>query len=100
MTMTNQPELSLESVAANNSMWIASMKAFARSISARDGKVSSDRLLNAAELFGKPTHPNAWGAIFRNSDAEAGTWVVVGYKQSSKPSRKGGLIRVWAFRAK
>ena len=96
--MTEQMNLGIENVARNNKRWVDAMKSVARSISRKDGHVSSDQLVNTASVIGEPLHPNAWGAIFRNTMDERGAWVCVGYKQSDKPSRKGGIIRVWKFR--
>ena len=42
-----------------------------------------------------PPHDNNMGAAFRTART-LGLITTVGYKESSEPSRKGGLIRVWS----
>lgn len=39
-------------------------------------------------------NPNDYGAAFRAA-CQTGLIAVTGYKESSEPSRKGGLIRIW-----
>lgn len=39
-------------------------------------------------------HPNMWGTLFRRAAAE-GLADCVGYRESSHPSRRGGIQRVW-----
>lgn len=41
-----------------------------------------------------PDHPNRWGALFQSA-VTAGLIVPVGYRQSRRPSRHGGVCRVW-----
>lgn len=44
-----------------------------------------------------PDHPGRWGALFK-AGAAAGLIEVVGYANSKRPSRSGGLVRVWRGR--
>jgi hypothetical protein len=41
-----------------------------------------------------PDHPNRWGALF-NSAARQGLIRSVGFRQSARPSRAGGVCRIW-----
>lgn len=41
-----------------------------------------------------PDHPNRWGALFRAAYT-AGLIEPVGYAQSRRPGRAGGLTRLW-----
>lgn len=41
-----------------------------------------------------PDHPNRWGALFRAAHT-AGLIEPVGYAQSRRPGRSGGLTRLW-----
>ena len=46
------------------------------------------------ELAGEPSDGNHWGALFQ-SLARRDQIEPVGFRRSSKKSRKGGIIRVW-----
>lgn len=41
-----------------------------------------------------PDHPARWGALFRHAHT-AGLIVPVGYHQSQRPSRSGGVCSLW-----
>lgn len=41
-----------------------------------------------------PDHPNRWGAAFRAA-ATGGLIEPIGYRESRRPSRSGGVCRVW-----
>lgn len=41
-----------------------------------------------------PDHPNRWGALFRAAHT-AGAIIPVGFRESRRPSRAGGVCRVW-----
>lgn len=41
-----------------------------------------------------PDHPARWGALFRSARA-GGLIVPVGFRESCRPSRAGGVCRVW-----
>ncbi len=45
-----------------------------------------------------PDHPNRWGAVFRAAST-AGLIESVGYHESRRPSRSGGVCRVWKGKA-
>jgi hypothetical protein len=42
-----------------------------------------------------PDHPNRWGALFRAAQG-AGLIVCVGFAVATRPSRHGGILRLWA----
>ena len=44
-----------------------------------------------------PDHPSRWGALFRVASSD-GVIVPVGYRESKRPSRSGGVCRVWVGR--
>lgn len=46
------------------------------------------------ELAGEPSEPNHWGALFQ-SLARRDVIEPVGFRRSTKKSRRGGVIRVW-----
>lgn len=41
-----------------------------------------------------PDHPARWGALFQSA-VRSGLIVPVGYRLSRRPSRHGGVVRVW-----
>lgn len=41
-----------------------------------------------------PIEPNRWGSLFREARQE-GLIVPVGFRESRRPSRSGGVCRVW-----
>lgn len=41
-----------------------------------------------------PDHPNRWGALF-NAARQSGLIECVGFRESRRPSRAGGVCRVW-----
>lgn len=41
-----------------------------------------------------PDHPNRWGALFKAA-ADQGRIAAVGYRPSRRPTRHGGVVRVW-----
>lgn len=43
---------------------------------------------------GEPDHPNRYGALFRSA-ATAGVIEKVGFHQSKRPGRSGGVCAVW-----
>ena len=83
----------IEQVAYANSAFVASMRIMAYAIATQQGTVTSDDLRRYASERGmKPTHPNAWGSIFR----EVG-WKADGMTRSKVRSNHGRMIRVWRW---
>lgn len=82
-------------VSSNNQHFLALMREEARRISDERGWVSSDDLrVYASQLDLEPTHPNAWGAIFR-----CPRWQVVGRRKSAVPGNHAREIKVWQYLA-
>ena len=80
-------------VSANNEMFLADMRGAAVRIATEKGSVTCDDLRELAVKMGiSPSHPNAWGTIFR------GIWRVEGLVRSRIPSNHSRLIRVWKLR--
>ena len=50
-------------------------------------------LTTVAELR-NPPHPNCWGPLFRHA-AEDGVIRRVGFVESQRPGRRGGVCRLW-----
>lgn len=66
----------------------------ARSLAQRYGRVSTDDVRECVEGSGVVWNlGNAAGAIFDGPE-----WESVGYKASTRPSRHGGIIRVWRLK--
>lgn len=83
----------LSKVAENAQCFVETMRSIARGISRKKGNVSTDDLREIAEARGiEPHHPNAWGAIFKESG-----WLCIGRKQSARTSNHAREIRVWCY---
>lgn len=81
----------IEQVETNNVAFVDVMRRLAIEHARTYGFVSADDMRPIASRLGlMPTHPNAWGAVFRDD-----RFTVLGYKQSTTASRHGGLLRVW-----
>lgn len=86
-------ESAMVGVEKKNAAWLNTIRKQAIRIAKRKGSVTTDDLRKYAmkkEL--KPSHPNAWGAVFRGSD-----WRVIGRCKSRLPSNHAREIRVWAY---
>lgn len=64
----------------------------AQRIAQRQGEVSAD---DVREVLSIPVdiHPSVMGALFRGPQ-----WRRIGYRPSSQPQRKAGVIGVWRLR--
>lgn len=83
----------LASVAENNTVFLAVMRAEARRISETRGWVTSDDLrVYASQQNIEPTHQNAWGAVFLGR-----CWKVVGRRKSAVPQGHSREIKIWAY---
>lgn len=81
----------LDRVGFNNQPFLRLMRAVARRIALRRGWVTTDDLREyAKENNVVPSHPNAWGAIFRSSE-----WKCVGRRRSRVVSNHAREVRVW-----
>lgn len=86
-------QMGLFQVAQNNQTFLETMRGYARMICRKNGSVTSDDLREKArDLDIEPTHPNAWGAVFKGGD-----WVVLGFEPSNWPSNHGRPIRRWTL---
>ena len=95
LTLTGEllKQQGLDQVTANNEQFVDSMRQIAKGISILKGQVCTDDLRAAADKAGlRPTHCNAWGAVFRGAG-----WVVIGRKASTYPSTHGREIRIWKW---
>lgn len=70
--------------------WLAEGIDFIR-LGARGVTVHADAL---HRFLNDPPHPNLWGTLFRRAAAD-GLIEPAGFKESSTPSRRGGVQRVW-----
>ena len=98
--MTAQPTLfdgkalkdaGIKKVSAHNSEWLAHARRMARLHLWLNDTVDADWLRNA--MLWEPTHPNAWGAVFKSGEFEP-----CGWKASTTPSCHGRMIRVWRLK--
>lgn len=97
LTLTGEllKQAGLDQVTASNETFVESMRQIARGISILRGQVCTDDLREAADKAGlRPTHPNAWGCVFKGKG-----WVLVGRRYSTWPSSHGREIRVWKYEA-
>jgi hypothetical protein len=82
-------------VEASNEEWLDWMRYHAKEIARWTGRVTTDDLHEIADSFNRqPTHPNAWGCVFRNKR----NWERTGYENSKRPSANYRLISVWAWK--
>ena len=83
----------LRRIEAHHPDFLAEVRAFARQVSARRGWVSIDDLRVEARARGlAPRHPNAWGAVFKESG-----WQQVGRRASAFPSNHAREVRTWKW---
>lgn len=83
-------------VSVNNVDFLDMMRTEAKRISREQGVVSSDSLRQYGAAHNiTPTHPNAWGAIFREKG-----WETLGFTKSVVPSCHARTIRLWKWRGK
>ena len=82
-------------VADHNTEFVALMRAEARRISNERGWVTSDDLrVYASQLGLEPTHPNAWGSVWRGKG-----WRSIGHRKSAVPQSHARMIRIWRYEA-
>ena len=83
----------LDSVESNNPNFVANMRLVAKEIVLACGRVSCDDLrVYARDNNIVPSHPNAWGAIFRGKG-----WKQIGRKKSKLVTNHAREIRIWTF---
>lgn len=89
-------DIGIARVAASNLPFIDKAREIAALCAAThpNGTVCADDVRRIAQRIGlAPTHPNAWGALFKHP-----RFVMVGYRQSAKISRKAGTQRIWRLK--
>jgi hypothetical protein len=84
-------ERGIARVTYSNSEFVSVMREYIIAKARRGGTVNADHVREIASRRGiEPTHPNAYGAVFRCPEFKP-----VGYTHSKAPSRHAGVIRVW-----
>lgn len=90
--MSTAKQLGLNLVESHNEGFMEIMRRQARLIAMEHGSVTSDDLQEFAARQGiEPTHPNAWGAIFRQG------WRSIGFEPSRRPQGRARVIRRWVL---
>ena len=86
-------EVGAARVERGSPQFVATMRLIAITISNEKGEVTSDDLREIAmERNLRPSHPNAWGAIFR-----ANGWRVIDRRKSRLASNHAREIKVWRW---
>lgn len=81
------------SVASANAEFVGLLREEAIRLSRSQGQVDMDALRLWAEARGlRPTHCNAYGAVFLGPH-----WRQIGFKKSQLASSRGRIIRVWEY---
>lgn len=81
-------------VASKNGTFIETMRGVARIICRQKGQVTADDLREWAAAHDlKPTHYNAWGAVFQCDD-----FYSAGFTKSTQRQGHGNDIRIWKLR--
>jgi hypothetical protein len=84
-------EAALGLVEDHNESWVETARRVARGICAERGEVTADEVRCVLYPLGiRPSHYNAWGAVFRGGFEWTGRWRV-----SAVPEGHGNLQRVW-----
>ena len=84
-------------VETNSARWVQAIRRHAELIARTDGTVTADdlRTLDGNLRYSgiAPSHPNAWGSIFRTKE-----WEACGYVNSRCPSNHARRITVWRLK--
>ena len=84
----------IERVSGNNVYFLNAARNIARDIARDKGEVTADDVRKVClERDIEPTHPNAYGAIFRKGFVFTGQ-----VRQSTVVSRRAGIQRVWKLK--
>jgi len=87
-------EAGRDRVEANNREWLDWARFNAREIAFWRGEITIDDIREMADSFGRqPTHPNAYGCVFRGEQ-----WEKVGYRKSLRSKAHARVISVWALK--
>jgi hypothetical protein len=83
-------QFGLDLVSNHNPDFLATMRHVARVHCTRHGEVTIDDVRQWADLMSyKPSHPNAWGAVFRTGFER------IGFRKSTTPSAHSRMVSVW-----
>ena len=86
-------EQGLDLVERHSEGFVQAARRYARTFASLNGTVTADDVRRWADAHGlAPSHPNAWGAVFR------GDFVHTGYTQSTITSNHARTIKVWRLR--
>lgn len=84
----------LDAVESRDPSFVTTMRQIAKSISLRDGQVTSDDLRRYAQAHEiRPAHPNTWGSIFRGPG-----WEQLGFTHSAKVTNRHRRITIWRWK--
>jgi hypothetical protein len=84
--------LGIERVASRNVEFLRRCREFALAVCISSGSVTIEDVRDFARAQGLvPTHPNAWGAVFKTADFEP-----VGYHVNTIESAHARTVRRWA----
>lgn len=79
----------LDRVGRRNALWLRAMTDYLRA-RALAGPVTAEDAHELAQRLGwEPSHPNAYGALFRRG------WRRVGYRQATRPSAHARVLSMW-----
>lgn len=83
----------IEAVCTPNAQFLHTARAIAVALCRVRGTITADDVRREWDTCGfpQPTHPNAWGGLFRGETFEP----TGEFRQSSYVSRRGGMQRVW-----
>jgi hypothetical protein len=107
--MTNEPkpspdgltrkERGIRRVASKNFDFLRKCRNYAALTALERGHVSGDDIREFTVREGmKPTHPNAYGAVFKAHPWDGHHWHHIRFMRSRTPSAHARIISVWATR--
>lgn len=83
----------MKALALDDLHWDADARAALETL-AQTGKPFTAYDLTVKAELREPSHPGQWGALFRHA-AEDGVIRRVGFVESRRPGRRGGVCRLW-----
>lgn len=84
-------------VAMNNAAFVSALVNKAHALGSRVGEITADDLRKWADEHDiRPTHPNAWGAVFRELGRHP-RWQRTGFQKSRIPSNHARMISTWRY---
>lgn len=90
----------LAALEAHYAGFLLAMRAEARKVVARAGRVTTDDLRTLAKIKGlEDVDPHAWGAVFKEHGPDgAPAWRSIGRTPSTLAQNNGRLISLWVLR--